>query len=292
MTGPLSRLRVVNNLFHNMNTERGGYGLKSGGDYLYYTTMGPEDQAFEHNTVVQLNEERRMKPLTFDSDGFLGRTLPGNYFGFKNNIVFFPPEELMIRGTSGIDGKYWGTASLDTMFTEWNTSKTLVIGKDPQSDYPDTLLWVSNYTSVFTDADNGDFSVKEGSPYKNAATDGKDLGYDKDRYEVLQGIVKDVKTSVSASTVTITFRAPDSQPCHVDIWQNNQFVARTSNNSNQRDQTVTKDLPNGDYKVYILCAVYQPSSSFTINNPNAASVGTSVVFGSVLSCLALVGLLF
>ncbi len=280
MTWPLSRVKIANNLFHNMNTQRGGYGLRSGGDYLYYTTLGPEDQTWEHNTVVQLNSETRMKPLTFDSDGYLGKTLPGNRFGFKNNVVFFPPDELMIRGTSGVDGKYWGTASLNTMFTEWDASKTLVIGKDAQSDYPDTLLWTLNYTDVFADAENGDFSLKAGSPYKNAATDGTDIGYNKERYESLQGLVKDVNSSVSGSTVTITFNAPDNQPCHIDIFQNGQFVTRVINNSNQRSQSVSKELANGDYEYYVLCAVYQPGpNAFTINNPSAprsASVGSSL----------------
>jgi hypothetical protein len=264
---------VANNVFHNMNTQRGGVYLKSGGDYLYYTTLGPEDHAFEHNTVIQLNEETRMKVLTFDTDGFLGPTVPGNRFDFRNNICWWPENELMIRGTSGADGKYWGTVSLDVMWTDWDASQTLVIGKEAQSDYPSQLLWELDYHNVFTDADNGDYSVKEG-PYKNAATDGKDIGYDKDRYEQLQGVVGPVSTSVSGATVTFSFKAPDSQPCHVDIHQNSALVTRVMNESNQRDQTVSTTLPSGDYTFNVLCAVYQPGGSFTVtfvNNPDGSA---------------------
>ena len=99
-------------------------------------------------------------------------------FQFENNI--FTLADYGIKGTA----KASGNSSLDYFITNLHMNKNLIINRpgdrfypvSPTSYPPDNFM-VNNISEVgFTDYSGKNYRLSEASPYKNAATDGKDIG--------------------------------------------------------------------------------------------------------------------
>lgn len=139
----------------------------------------PDDFSIEHCTFVNSRGGNRVIHL-FDTPA-TGTSL-GNGFIFRNNILTYN-----IFGIKA-DGTAEGTASLnvatDSATRTW--SKNLINGSS--TNYPTDNTYVSSATDIqFVDFNNGfsggNFKLRATSPGKNAASDGTDMGYDKDRLD-------------------------------------------------------------------------------------------------------------
>ena len=71
----------------------------------------------------------------------------------------------------------------------------------------------------WADYPNGDYRLLPSSPYKAHATDGKDVGADIDALEAAQGkvAIHNASPGADGSSATVTFLAPDTQGCPVDV---------------------------------------------------------------------------
>lgn len=124
---------------------------------------GPIDVKFNHNTGF--------------SPGNLGsidNPPKGDRFEFTNNIV--------TRGYYGFKGSGTteGNATLNAYLINWTFSNNAIIGPS-SGTYPSGNYFPADTTAVgFFDYAVSNYRISDSSPYKNAGTDGKDLGADID----------------------------------------------------------------------------------------------------------------
>jgi len=101
------------------------------------------------------------------------------------------------------------------------------------------------------------------------STDGFDVGADIDALNAAQGQVSNVRTRSTSTTGTIvSFLAPDTFGCTVDVSGNNFSTwSRFANGGGARvqDVTITGLTTQTPYKAQINCAVQQPQIAFTTN---------------------------
>ena len=91
-------------------------------------------------------------------------------FAFTNNLV--------ARGTYGFTGTGTGegTATLTVYFTNWKFTNNAIIGAQAKP-YPSGNFFPTDIPSVgFVNYAGGNYALASTSPYKNAGTDGLDLG--------------------------------------------------------------------------------------------------------------------
>lgn len=168
---PCHRISIHDNLF--LDVDAGTWG---GNGRLFLVqnarprtnSLVPWEIFIDHNTGIQTGE-----PLVMAGD--LNAKMSD--FTFTNNIV--------ARGLYGISGGGIGegTRGLNGYFVNPVVTKN-VIANVPGNFNPNTYP-AGNYfppwaTVQFTDQSNGNYRLAPGSPYKNAGTDGKDLGTDWD----------------------------------------------------------------------------------------------------------------
>jgi PKD repeat protein len=157
---------ITDNLFDDINTADGaGRVLQLGG--------GPAQIIFEHNTVLQ--EGPLVAPYTRNADGTYD-VVEG--FRFANNLA--------LHSTYGIkgDGAGIGTPTILAYFLSPASVVRNVMAGGQASLYPADNLFpsVATFMSQFADAS---YRLKSTSPYKNAGTDGRDLGADIDQLKEL-----------------------------------------------------------------------------------------------------------
>jgi hypothetical protein len=91
---------------------------------------------------------------------------------FTNNIANHG-----VYGVFGIGATNEGTASLSLYFPGYVLAKNAIIGLDLTAFYPPTTFFPPSTSAVgFVNFSGGDYHLSASSPYKNAGTDGKDLG--------------------------------------------------------------------------------------------------------------------
>lgn len=156
-SGRTSRISIHDNLFYDINADWGSTLP------LFQVGQGPGEVIIDHNTTDHPNKSQ------FDAYG------PGQ----TGNLVF--TNNLMQRGTYGILGfsASEGTAALNASATAWTFLKN-TIAEGTSSRYPANNFFpaLADWKAQFADYDNHDFHLDATSPYKNAGTDGKDLGAD------------------------------------------------------------------------------------------------------------------
>jgi hypothetical protein len=154
---PTERILIEHNLYHDVGTpEWGGSGI------LLQPNGGLIDLAFNHNTGFQGTHIIAAGP----SGG------PGAVrFAFNNNIAL--NNEFGVGG----DGTYGSPlTTLSTYFPGAEFLKNAIIG-GASSNYPPSNFFPANMGAVgFLNHAAGDYRLAPGSPYKNAATDGTDVG--------------------------------------------------------------------------------------------------------------------
>ena len=160
---PTNRILIQNNII-------GVSGLGGSAGALFQVLHGMSNLTIDHNTAFIT------APTTTAPNSKLASLdeLPqNNQFAFTNNIV-----SLGVYGFFG-SGMGVGTNALNAYFTNWTFTNNAIIGANVSSQYPANNYFPSTTTAVgFVDYTNANFALAPTSPYKNAGTDGKDLGAD------------------------------------------------------------------------------------------------------------------
>ena len=128
---------------------------------------GPQDVTIDHNTGF----------TDTGTTAVVANVPKSNSLDFNNNILS--------RGQYGFigDNAGEGTSSLNMHFNTWAFSRNAIIGA-PSSSYPSSNYFPSATGNVgFIDYAGGNYRLASSSPYRNVATDGKDLGADIDAIE-------------------------------------------------------------------------------------------------------------
>ena len=155
------RILIQNNLFNDISGKAWG-----GGDgRLFQVLSGADAVIIDHNTGFQSNQ-------IILADG-----IPSTNFVYQNNIT--PHNMYGVMGS----GYASGDPSLNHYFPGFvfqkNVIENIAPSGVPQLSYPVSNLFSSDWAAVqFVDFANGNYGLAPSSPYKNAGTDGKDIGAD------------------------------------------------------------------------------------------------------------------
>jgi hypothetical protein len=155
------RILIQNDLFDDVNGKAWG-----GGDgRLFQVLSGADAVTIDHNTGFQSNQ-------IITADG-----IPSTNFVYQNNIT--PHNMYGVMGS----GYASGTSSLDHFFPGFVFEKNLIAGIAlsgvSQSSYPVGNFFPSDLGAIrFVNFAKGNYALAPSSPYKNAGTDGKDIGAD------------------------------------------------------------------------------------------------------------------
>ncbi len=153
-SGPTQRVVIRNNLFDDIGKAWGGAGT------LLQILDGASDVAFTHNTAFQTGNVITTEGRVQDS------------FVFDDNIA--PSNQYGITGT----GTPSGTVTLDKYFPGAAVRKNVIPGA-VASQYPGDNFYPASLDDVgFVGRSRGDYRLTDTSPYRRAATDGKDVGVD------------------------------------------------------------------------------------------------------------------
>jgi hypothetical protein len=141
-------------------------GLGGADGRIFQVIAGVEDLTINHNTAF--------------ADGPFGmsdNTPKNDQFVFTNNIV--------THGNYGFfgSGVGEGNSCLDEFYSNWQFAGNAIIGGSA-GGYPADNFWPAQAGSVeFVDFDGADYRLSSTSPYKNAGTDGLDVGANIDLVE-------------------------------------------------------------------------------------------------------------
>lgn len=160
-----SRVLIQNNVF-NVTALNGSTGA------MFQIIAGSYDITINHNTGF-LN--------TGSIKGLLGSIDPANDPSNPNPKVngFTFTNNLVTSGTYGWKGSGMaeGAATLNAFFTNWTFTNNAIIGDSNPSYYPANNFFPATIDAVgFVNYAGGDYTLAPTSPYKNAGTDGLDLG--------------------------------------------------------------------------------------------------------------------
>lgn len=163
-SGKMKRVKIVNNLFAGINSEKWG----SNGRFLLITDG--EDISVENNTVFS------------DGNIITAYGAPSKGFVFRNNIVSY--NDYGFNGGNGEAIKQ----ILPTYFPDGNISYNVIVnGKNIQKDYvyvPPRNIFAEDFNALgFINLQNGNYRLSPTSKYKNKGAEGKNLGADIDAIE-------------------------------------------------------------------------------------------------------------
>ena len=146
-------------------------GLGGADGRTFQVLSGVKDLTIDHNTgfIVKGNA------LMFSE----ASSLRHDQFDFKNNLASYGGYGFACSGTGD------GTKCLDDDFTNWQFAKNAIITPTDYywvpTSYPSNNFFPADISKVgFVNYAGSDYHLSSSSPYKNAGTDGKDLGADID----------------------------------------------------------------------------------------------------------------
>jgi uncharacterized protein (TIGR03437 family) len=169
------RFKIVNNLFEDISKS------KWGGEGVFLQTAGALNIRAEHNTVFQSGN------IIFAYDE------PSMGFIFNNNIT--PHNQYGVIG----DDRGVGNDAINFYFPDGTFKKNVIAGGQSAS-YPADNFFPATLDAVkFVNSAAGNYRLDPTSPYKNAGTDGKDLGCDLD---LLNAAVNGIPAIVSVSAAS------------------------------------------------------------------------------------------
>jgi hypothetical protein len=182
-----SRFLIQNNLFVGLG---GDYNLNYISANLLTIGMGPSDLQIKHNTVASYSgTTTRGTSIRFTyglSDE--GALFPLSNFVLQDNILHARDSPLAL-GQAG---------DMNTLMPGYTWTNTLMLGPWPTSGgygvtYPIPMPagngnnYPASETSVgYVNLPGGDYRLATNSPYKSAASDGKDIGVDWDAFDAAQ----------------------------------------------------------------------------------------------------------
>ncbi|HEV2668649.1 MAG TPA: hypothetical protein VG324_27275 [Blastocatellia bacterium] len=157
---PSQRILFKNNLFDDIVGAKWG-SPEGPADGRFAQITGPRNVTFDHNTIFQSGHI--VIADAFQSPGFV----------FINNIA---PHN--VYGVFG-SGKGSGVGALNYYFPGAILRKNVIVGVPQGVIYPpDNFMPASLSLVGFFDLAGGDYRLGPNSPYRNAGTDGKDIGCD------------------------------------------------------------------------------------------------------------------
>src|SRR5437867_3194845 len=185
----MKRVLIRNNLFEDINgTTWGGKGRLI--QILGYAG-GSTDLAIEHNTGFQ------------QEDVIYTELVPHVGFIYRNNLT--------PRGVAGIigTGTPEGIATLTTYFPLAIFQRNILAGGNALIYPPDNFFPASLSAVGFVGLAGGDYRLAASSPYKNAATDGTDVGVNVDALgAATAGVISGNSGTADTSAPTVTLTAP------------------------------------------------------------------------------------
>jgi hypothetical protein len=148
------RIAIRDNVFEDINAAAWG-----GAGRLFQILDGPADVVIEHNTGFQ------------SGDVLAGEGDPSAGFVFRNNLV--PHNEY---GVGGSDTYGNPAGALAKYFPDSTFTGNVLIGGRAQSYPPGNFFPATTSEVAFIDLAARDYRLASNSPYKGAASDGKDIG--------------------------------------------------------------------------------------------------------------------
>ncbi len=183
---PVSRrFRISNNLLEQVD------GLRfDGGGVAFQLNGGPHDVIIEHNTIFHTGNVVVTGAVT-------------ERLVYRNNL--FPHNEYGIKGA----GQGTGHETINTFFPDSVIKKNVFVG-GPSTLYPPDNFFPASFDEVqFVDRAGGNYRLAPSSPYKNAGTDGKDIGCDFDALNLALSAIANI-VNVSAASFSGASLAPAS----------------------------------------------------------------------------------
>lgn len=239
---------------------------------------GVEDVTFEHNTVYrQTGSGPRL--LSLNDEAMEGLVYRNNIVWFNNanqigGLFFngqYPTGGLIPFTPKGIlDG--WAVRIPDPSYI---FSNNVIPGAEPgdtaryQGQFPPGNFWPGDGVTgenaiMFQNPTAGNFRLRAESPYKRVATDGQDVGVNMNVLESALGKVQSVSVVTSTAAAQISYVAPDSFACTVELSRFLDFRQslrkRDAGGSNLSRSTMFINLlPGVSYYYRVLCASDQPA---------------------------------
>jgi hypothetical protein len=143
-------------------------GLNGADGRAFEFVNGGSDYTIDHNTIIN----SALPPGSPVSDLAMAQSMAPKV----NNFVF--TNNLSTRTAYGFfgTGVGEGTRALDNNFTNWTFSRNVIVDA-PAGSYPPGNFFPTGVAAVrFTDLAGGNYTLAADSPYKNAGTDGTDIG--------------------------------------------------------------------------------------------------------------------
>lgn len=153
-----------------------GYGL------LVQVSMGPGAPVMHNVTINHVTAFQPGVMLNLGDDLAVNPIM--NHFVFTNNIVNAGTAPTQTTGGGPTNCAYYQApvTALGNCFQQYLFSKNAIVATPanfPASKYPSGNFFPGSVAEVdFVNYNAGDYHLLPGSPYKNAGTDGKDLGAD------------------------------------------------------------------------------------------------------------------
>jgi hypothetical protein len=189
---PSRRIRIANNLFDDIDGPRWG----NAGGRLFQIVSGVSDLTIDHNTAFHSGN-----PAVAD-------VLPvSEAFTFSNNLA--SNSEFGFFGS----GHGQGISALDYYFPGYLFRRNVLVG-GPSALYPADNFFPETFAQIgFMDFAGGNYRLAASSPYRNAGTDGKDIGCDFDALNAaLSGSVTTAPNVSHGAWITITSGASGAGP--------------------------------------------------------------------------------
>ncbi|HKP72948.1 MAG TPA: hypothetical protein VJT82_08425 [Pyrinomonadaceae bacterium] len=183
-----SRITIRNNLFQDVNANTWG------GEGTLVKLTGTPQVTFDHNTVLQSGNITTA----------YGNACEG--FQFTNNIVNHNDYGLMGGGQGG------GNPTIAAYFPNSIIRRNVIVGALDQY-YPSDNFYPSSLGAVgFADQSNDNYRLLPTSAYKNAATDGKDVGCD---FDALNAALTNTPGSTTPTPTPLPTPVPTPAPTPV-----------------------------------------------------------------------------
>jgi hypothetical protein len=155
--GQTRRINIENNLFEDIG------GAMWGGDGAFLKITESDGVTLDHNTVIQ------------SGNIITAYGPPSNGFRFTNNLVRH--NEFGVKGDSAAPGN----DTLNRYFPGAVFKRNILVGGE-RSRYPDGNSLVASLDQVgFAVRHEGDYRLSDKSSFKNAGSDGHDIGCDIER---------------------------------------------------------------------------------------------------------------